>query len=537
MIEKRLYTVLLSTRAILIEKFHTVLWQINTRSIMNNYLIFVILLSVFLRTWQFSEIPQGLNQDEVSAAYEAWSLLETGKDRWGNQLPIYFPAWGSGQNVLYSYSCIPFYFLLGVSEFSFRLPNLLMGIASIFLLFSLFKDDNKWKGLIAVCVLGLSPWHIVLSRWALEVNMLPFWLILHFFLLKKTWQQNTPLIWLSFIPLVFASYTYAIVFFSLPIYFFLLLTTFREIRVSQKIAGFLLYVVFTLPLLLFVLKPYFAFIPSQFLWFSLPDLASSRVDFSESWKSVMHTNLQFVFKGFHDGTTWNTTLDTMPHSSLVLFGSALGLVYSMIRIKEGVLNKVWVISCIAAVVPFIFFRMNLNRSLYLQTIIIILAVQGLFFMIDTVKEQKNKKIIAIALIALLLINTSWFSIDYFRFYPLKTKEGFQTGLSEAIKTASNMDKQVYVTSSIPFPYLYTAFYLRISPEEFQEQDFYIEEGRYQIKELRNFQFHYSETAFRNEIDKVHRSPQIFLARKQEVETLTGVTYLYKSPYWVVFDVK
>ena len=70
----------------------------------------VLALGVVVRVWHFPSVPPGLNQDEAASAYEAYSLAETGCDKWGNHLPIYFPAWGSGQNELPILLVLGYYF-------------------------------------------------------------------------------------------------------------------------------------------------------------------------------------------------------------------------------------------------------------------------------------------------------------------------------------------------------------------------------------------------------------------------------------------
>jgi hypothetical protein len=62
-----------------------------------------ILIGTILRFLQFGNIPTGFHGDEASIGFEAFSLLNTGADRWGHKLPAYFLSWGSGQNTLYGY--------------------------------------------------------------------------------------------------------------------------------------------------------------------------------------------------------------------------------------------------------------------------------------------------------------------------------------------------------------------------------------------------------------------------------------------------
>ena len=86
------------------------------------------------------QVPYGLNQDEASAGYEAWSILNYGIDRHGISYPVHLIAWGSGQNIAYSWFCMPFIALFGLSEFTVRLPMALIGCVSV-VLFYFFLDN------------------------------------------------------------------------------------------------------------------------------------------------------------------------------------------------------------------------------------------------------------------------------------------------------------------------------------------------------------------------------------------------------------
>ncbi len=495
----------------------------------------VIAASLLVRTWQFSETPGGLNQDEVSAAYEAWSLLETGKDRWGNSYPVYFPSWGSGQNVLYSYLTVPFFFVFGANDFSFRLPNLLLSLLSLLLIYHIFKLFNQRQALVAICVLGFSPWHIVLSRWALEVNSFPFWIFLHFFLLFWLMKHRNQFIWLSFIPLVFASYTYAIALFSFPLYFLLLIFMAKEISTKQLLIGFSAYSVLSLPLLLFVLKPYFSFIPTDLLGLSLPDLASARENFQENWKSVIHTNLQFIFRGFHDVTLWNTTMDSFPHSSLVLCSASLGGVIVGIKHSEKLSYKIWIAAFAAAAVPFFLFKMNLNRAILMQLMLIILSIEGIGFLLHAIQQKNERKLLIFFLSFIFLVHLSWFTLDYFRFYPKKTNVAFATDLEEVLNYLSTQKEEIYITEQLEFPYLYVAFYNNIHPKEFQElsKEKRMVEGRFIVDSMHNYHYFYKKI---NPLKTKNIPQESLVLLKKGEQRFIKESIKFENSYWKIVQI-
>jgi len=140
----------------------------------------VLLIGFLLRIWDFGSLPAGLHQDEASIAVEASSLYHFGEDRNGEAYPVHFIAWGSGQNALYGYLLVPLV-PLGMTPTVIRLPMLITGLASILLMYFIGrKVFSPATGILAAALMAISPWHIMLSRWALESNILPFVFLLGF---------------------------------------------------------------------------------------------------------------------------------------------------------------------------------------------------------------------------------------------------------------------------------------------------------------------------------------------------------------------
>jgi hypothetical protein len=141
-------------------------------------LMAIVCLGAFARLWEFGAHPAGLHQDEASIGYEAHNLLFYGVDRAGLSYPVHLVAWGSGQNAAYAYAAMPFVAVFGLTPLAVRLPMLLAGLASLALFgyigWGLFGSK---VGVFAAFLLAISPWHIMLSRWALESNLMLFWFL------------------------------------------------------------------------------------------------------------------------------------------------------------------------------------------------------------------------------------------------------------------------------------------------------------------------------------------------------------------------
>ncbi|MBI2596858.1 glycosyltransferase family 39 protein [Candidatus Daviesbacteria bacterium] len=137
--------------------------------------IAIIIVSAFIRFYQLNNIPPGLTIDESSQGYNAFSLLHTGKDRYGQPFPILFRLFDSIQVPLYTYlTIIPIYFF-GNSIFSVRFISALSGIlltAITFLLLTDFKSKRKSNlDNIAALMVAISPWAVFYSRICTEASL------------------------------------------------------------------------------------------------------------------------------------------------------------------------------------------------------------------------------------------------------------------------------------------------------------------------------------------------------------------------------
>ena len=144
----------------------------------------ILLVGFAVRLAALGELPCGLNQDEAYAAYNAWSLLHYGVDSAGYRNPVYLVAWGSGMNALETYLMMPFIALFGTDTFVLRLPQALVACLSLVCVYSLGRRTlGRGFALCALAVLATSPWHVMMSRWALESNLAPGFLLfgLYFF--------------------------------------------------------------------------------------------------------------------------------------------------------------------------------------------------------------------------------------------------------------------------------------------------------------------------------------------------------------------
>lgn len=132
-----------------------------------------LLLALFLRVYKIGSNPPGLTPDEASLGYNAYSILRTGRDEYGTVLPMIFKSFGDYKPGLYVYLSVPFVGLLGLNEVSVRLPSVIAGVASVYLVYLIVKllFGKEKLAVIAGVVAATTPWLIYFSRGAWEVNV------------------------------------------------------------------------------------------------------------------------------------------------------------------------------------------------------------------------------------------------------------------------------------------------------------------------------------------------------------------------------
>ncbi len=142
------------------------------------FLLGIFFLALFLRLYKISSFPIGFTQDEAGIGYDAYSLLLTGKDMWGETWPLILRSFGDFKMPLYSYIDTPFVWAFGLNEFAVRLPSAILGSLAVLFTFLMVRQVSKNVNLaiFSAFFLAVSPWHMSLSRGAFEANLTTFFI-------------------------------------------------------------------------------------------------------------------------------------------------------------------------------------------------------------------------------------------------------------------------------------------------------------------------------------------------------------------------
>jgi hypothetical protein len=431
-------------------------------------LLIAIAVGIILRVWGFGANPPGLNQDEASTAYDAFSLVRHGVDRHGVRFPVVLVSWGSGMYALASYLEAPFIWLLGLKVWVARLPFLFAGIASLPLFFRLLlATTNRRTARIGVVLLALCPWHIMISRWGLDSNLLPFVFLVAAVLLVGSVARPRRLIGAAFC-CGLALYAYGTAYLVVPVFVTIILADglARRLWPARMVlwaAG--TFALVALPVGLFVAINSFGWSSIRTPIFSIPHLTGvprfssmgnlnmlSLDFFRQAWTNLVKGAAMFRAQG--DGQIWNAVpgygilYEFSPF--LAVAGVALLADRNLRRDRDASFPLLaW---SMAALVLTAFVEPNINR-------LNVAMLPFVFCVAIAASLLSAYRSLAVLLCVLLAGSFAGFVGTYFGSYRDAAAGSFYASFGEAIQYASEQTKdEICITDEVNMPYIYVLFY-------------------------------------------------------------------------------
>lgn len=436
----------------------------------------IMLVGILVRLLLVGRYPAGLNQDEASAGYDAFAVLNYGIDRNGIHNPMHLIAWGSGQNMAYSWLCMPFIALFGLSAVTVRVPMAIVGSISVALFYFFLKNirgEDKRLVYLGTFLFAVFPWHIMKSRWGLESNLFPD-MILWGVVLLSFFLRNRKGIFLYFGYFLFGFSAYAygsaycfLPFFVLPLTVYLYCTKRAELR--QLFLAMLILAVVVLPVLVFLFINTFDYPQIDLGLFTIPRLYANRHtemasvfsgDFlAKSWRNF--TGALKILAVQDDGLPWNairyfglTYPITLP---LTLWGLFVSLRNFRRRNETGgeFLMDFWLLS---SVVLLFVVEPNINRINIIMIPWMYYTAVGTTELARNIRGGVRTAAAVYGVFFLLFVGT------YFTRYQATIGYSFFEGLGDAIVHSSQENaSRIYVTDNVNQPYIFALFYNRTDP--------------------------------------------------------------------------
>lgn len=450
-------------------------------------LLFIILVFAFsLRIYKLQLVPPSLSWDEAAVGYNSWTISEFTKDEYGKFLPLYFQSFGEDKQPIHIYITAVFVKLLGLSEFSTRLPIALFGTMNVFLIFLLavvlFK--NETVGLIAALFFSISPYNIFFSRFNHESNIALFFFMLGVILFYLSLKKFALLV-LSILCFLISMISYHAAEIVVPPLVFLLLVFHYKLLYQNKKGLFLS----TGLLLIFILMT--VFYPRLFGTARFNQTIQGQAAIEKTWiyqqtKSPQLGRISLILEQY----SWTFTPsflfisgDKNPRLSVQGMGEfykidalliILGIIYLIIkRSKESFFLLTWLLvsplpSSIVAEAP------HAGRASFIMGSWHLITAFGLYYIINLFRKSFLKWIIVFITIISLTFSLFVFLNIYFNEFNKKYAVDWQYGMKQIVEYVQQHQEynSVFVTDVRSEPYIFFLYYLQVPLPEYLDTVIY-----------------------------------------------------------------
>lgn len=450
--------------------------------------LFFCLISVCLFLYKLTSSPPCLNADEATNAYDAYSILETGKDQHGNLLPLRFKSFGDYKLPVFTYLAIPWIKFFGLNELSIRLVNLPFVFLFPIIVYLLTKTlfSKNFIALTAAFLSAFAPGIQLLSRQAHEGYITAFFLTACFYLILKLIKKNnifySLLFFTSYLLCLFGYHSSRL--WALFIILFLIILSWQKKLNISNVFGVLIVTLFfiytdikhtptRIQNLIFFNTVGFqsklqelqieAPLPLiyNFLTLSIKELVNNYLIYFSPEFLVYKgdDNIRFGFPGVY------------PITPIEYFFIFIGL-YFLFRNKEKWRYLILTLILFAPLSGSLSWaKQSLTRTIFIFIPIIITSSYGFYYFLHK-RNFFYYWFIGIFLSYLTFLFYSW--EFYLHHYPKRASviRSWQCGYKELtifIKENYHHLDKFYITKKNGQPYIFILFYLKYPPQKFQKQ--------------------------------------------------------------------
>ncbi len=515
------------------------------RIVKNNYhllsLALIFSIALFLRFHQLSNIPNGLYPDETAIGYNAYSILLTGKDEYGENMPLYFRSFDDYKLPLYIYSTTLSIKLFGANAFAVRFPSAFLGSLSVIFLFFLVYELSKNKGfaVISSLFLALNPWHFFFSRAGYEVNAATALMLLGtlFFVIAVQRKNNLLFFIISIISFILAVYTYNVTRLIAPVIFFALIFLYLNYLKNSKKTLVSILILFCIGMIPFLVT--FLTLQSQSGFSTHKDAlifgneARSDIIQTRSYFLVLPPLAQKIFFNYWVLVLWKYLINLISFFSTNFFfttGAAkpnqdvggnlamfhyfdfplllIGIYYALKKRSSYFYPfyiwflAIFFIGSIIISVP------NGTRSYPIIIPFIVFSAYGFFYLLQNVFKLKNnlfKTGILTFMIGIISYTYIFYFLSYFIRFPIEFAKDWRSEDKKTVEYIKNIEHnydKIIFDESAEFFYTSLLFYAKYPPVNYQKNSVY------QLKGLVNTLSHTGKYEFR----KVDWEKEIYMPR-------------------------
>ena len=429
-------------------------------------LILIIFLGAALRILFLAQAPNTFSTDEASNGYDAYCILLTMRDRYGDFLPIFLTGFNDSRESLYILLTIPFIKIFGLNEFAVRLPAAIAGTLNIIVIYYLAKEVFKKNqiAIYAALFFAINPWSIFFSRIAFRANLLPliFSLAVLFFL--KSFTKPNYLIFSSlFFGLSLYTYSAARVFVPLFVLGLVIIYWGQLWAIKGKMAVALL---IFLGILFFLLQ----------FWITPTGMARAKETGLETniFKIILNYLSYFdpIFLFFYGDSNSRRSVTSFGIGEFYLWEifTILPGIYVLFKQKRKRYAWMFLWLLLYPLPAALTQSAHAIRAIVGIPLLSLFSAYGISFIPNwfvILRKQQYRRLSYV----FILLSFIYFVIAYFNFSQYKIGDQiahWQYGMREAIIYAQNSyyDK-IYLSNNFKRPNIYLLFYSKYPPAQYQ----------------------------------------------------------------------
>ncbi len=417
-------------------------------------LLIIVILALGARIYKLDSVPPSLSWDEAAVGYNAWIIARFGQDEYGKSFPVVFKSFGEYKNPVDIYFTSLSVKVLGLSEFSTRLPAAIFGILNVILLFFLVKAlfNNNWLGLTSAFFLSISPYNIHFSHFNHEANFALFFFMLGLLLFILTLKGKKLLI-LAVIFFILSFFSYSASKMFIPVFVFFLAIIYRK-----ELLKLLRQLLFSVCLI--ILLSFFLFLNPHALGIDRAAQTMGKINLVAA-QYIRHFSPNFLF--IHGDK--NPRLSAQATGEFYYLDAAFlvaGAIYIFRkRSKELKTLALWALlaplpGSLTAEAP------HAGRAMFMMGSWQIISAVGFYYIVRSISNLKYKRIVIFGSLVVLTVLFANFLIYYFGNYSKRFAIEWQYGMKQIVEfiQANPQYNHIYMTDARYQPYIFFLYYLQ-----------------------------------------------------------------------------
>ena len=465
-------------------------------------IIIILIIAFLIRGVNLWSTP-ALNPDEAALGYNAYSLIQTGKDEHGISWPLHFKSFGDFKPGGYVYLALPFIKILGLTPLAVRLPNLILSVLTILFLYKLILLLSKSNvlALLSSIVLAISPWHIHFSRGAWESSAALSFIVIGTYFFFRSIQEK-----------FIKNFSIFVVFYVLSLYIYhsarliapllaltLVVLYFKNLikKLPQILIPIFFGVILALPVMIsFLHNGGTARIGGVGLTADYGPISRAEELLNN------HNNVKLINRAMHNKKllyliSWGQKYashfdlnflglngDEVPRSKVPEMGQIhlieipfllLGLIFLLKSTIYNPRSKIFFIAFlfIAPIASSLTYQApSALRALAMVIPISIFIANGIYYFFSFFKNKKLFTLISVIFIFIYGYFIAYYFDAYFVHYPKRYPFAWQYGFDQLVPyLEQEKDKynQIYVTNKYDQPYILFLFYSKYPPQKIQSE--------------------------------------------------------------------